>query len=146
MIIILSQKDLAQIILQKKFHRLHAAVFKFLVNPLHLPTFAQYHQELWIVFCKYCSHRIESHYHSINHQLQKSEAFQSVHHVTLILCYTVLYNFLGFHCHFGRHRAEVHWTSCGFRFATVGAKRTSTGCPVPLYFPLSGFVNAVGTI
>jgi hypothetical protein len=25
--------------------------------------------------------------------LQKSEAFQSVHHVTFILCYTVLYNF-----------------------------------------------------
>ena len=47
-----------------------------------------------IVFCKYCSHRIESPYHSISHLLQKSEAFQSVHHVTFILCYTVLYNFL----------------------------------------------------
>ena len=47
-----------------------------------------------IVFCKYCSHRIESPYHSINHQLQKSEAFQSVHHVSFILCYIVLYNFL----------------------------------------------------
>ena len=45
---------------------------------------------LWIVFCKYCSHRILSPYRSINYQLQKSEAFQSVHHVTLILCYTVL--------------------------------------------------------
>ena len=45
---------------------------------------------LWIVFCKYCSHRIESPYHSISHLLQKSEAFQSVHHVTFILCYTVL--------------------------------------------------------
>ena len=31
---------------------------------------------------------------SLNHQFQKSEAFQSVHHVTFILCYTVLYNFL----------------------------------------------------
>ena len=30
-------------------------------------------------------------YRSINHLLQKSEAFQSVHHVTFILCYTVLY-------------------------------------------------------
>ena len=47
-----------------------------------------------IVFCKYCSHRIESPYHSINYQLQKSEAFQSVHHVSFILCYIVLYNFL----------------------------------------------------
>ena len=45
---------------------------------------------VWIVFCKYCSHRIESPYHSISHLLQKSEAFQSVHHVTFILCYTVL--------------------------------------------------------
>ncbi|RGQ51824.1 hypothetical protein DW707_17840 [Roseburia inulinivorans] len=33
-------------------------------------------------------------YHSINYQLQKSEAFQSVHHVSFILCYIVLYNFL----------------------------------------------------
>ena len=63
-----------------------------------------------------------------NYQLQKSEAFQSVHHVTFILCYTVLYNFLG------------------LRFATVGAKRTSTGCPAPLYLPLSEFVNTGGTI
>ena len=39
---------------------------------------------------EYCSHRIESPYHSISHLLQKSEAFQSVHHVTFILCYTVL--------------------------------------------------------
>ena len=45
---------------------------------------------LGIVFCKYCSHRILSPYHSINHPFQKSEAFQSVHHVTFILCYTVL--------------------------------------------------------
>ena len=49
---------------------------------------------VWIVFCKYRSHRILSPYHSINHQIQKSEAFQSVHHVTFILCYTVLYDFL----------------------------------------------------
>ena len=27
---------------------------------------------VWIVFCKYCSHRIESPYHSISHLLQKS--------------------------------------------------------------------------
>ena len=47
---------------------------------------------LWIVFCKYCSHRIESPYHSIIGK--KSEAFQSVHHVSFILCYTVLYDFV----------------------------------------------------
>ena len=30
--------------------------------------------------------------------------------------------------------------------ASVGAKRTSTGCPAPLYLPLSEFVNTGGTI
>ena len=45
---------------------------------------------LWIVFCKYRSHRIKSPYRSINHLLQKSEVFQSVPHVTFILCYTIL--------------------------------------------------------
>ena len=65
---------------------------------------------LWIVFCKYCSHCIKSPYHSINHFLQKSEAFQSVHHVIFILCYNVLSVFL------------------------------------PLYLPLSEFVNTGGTI
>lgn len=43
-----------------------------------------------VIFCKYRSHRILSLYHSINHQLQKSETFQSVHHINFILCYTVL--------------------------------------------------------
>ena len=41
---------------------------------------------LQILFSSY----LISPYHSINYQLQKSEAFQSVHHVTFILCYTVL--------------------------------------------------------
>ena len=43
---------------------------------------------------QYCSHRILYPYHSINHQFPKSEAFQSVHHVTYMLCYTVLYDLL----------------------------------------------------
>jgi len=72
--------------------------------------------------------------------LQKSEAFQSVHHVTFILCYTVLYNFLGLRCrssfHYGRfranihwtlwngrHRADVHWTSCALVFALVRVRK-----------------------
>ena len=48
---------------------------------------------LWIVFCKYCSHRILS-LLIIQSSVKKSEAFQSVHHVSFILCYIVLYNFL----------------------------------------------------
>ncbi|ERK50104.1 hypothetical protein HMPREF0373_00821 [Eubacterium ramulus ATCC 29099] len=39
--------------------------------------------------------------------LQKSEAFQSVHHVTFILCYTVLYNFLALV--FALIRVRKHW-------------------------------------
>ena len=39
--------------------------------------------------------------------LQKSEAFQSVHHVTFILCYTVLHNFLGLV--FSLIRVRKHW-------------------------------------
>ena len=49
---------------------------------------------------------------SLNHQFQKSEAFQSVHHVSFILCYTVLYDFVGLRCRFGRHRTDVHRTLC----------------------------------
>ena len=60
-----------------------------------------------IIFCKYCSHRILSPYRSINYLLQKSEAFQSVHHVTFILCYTVLYNFFGLV--FSLIRVRKHW-------------------------------------
>ena len=33
-------------------------------------------------------------YRPINHSLQKLEAFQSVHHVVFILCYTVLEDYL----------------------------------------------------
>ena len=76
-----------------------------------------------IVFCKYCSHRILSPYRSINYLLQKSEAFQSVHHVTFILCYTVLYNFFGLRCRFGRHRAEAHRTSCALVFSLIRVRK-----------------------
>ena len=46
-------------------------------------------------------------YRSINYLLQKSEVFQSVHHVTFILCYTVLYNF--FALVFSLIRVRKHW-------------------------------------
>ena len=55
--------------------------------------------------------------------LQKSEAFQSVHHVTFILCYTVLYNFFGLRCRFGRHRADVHRTSCALVFYLIRVRK-----------------------
>ncbi|RGO51128.1 hypothetical protein DXB12_07285 [Dorea formicigenerans] len=66
---------------------------------------------------------ILSPYCSINYLRQKLEAFQSVHHVTFILCYTVLYVFLGLRCHFGRHRAEVHRTSCVLVFALIRVRK-----------------------
>ena len=73
--------------------------------------------------CKYCSHRIESPYHSISHLLQKSEAFQSVHHVTFILCYTVLYDFLGLRCRFGRCKADIHRMSCTLVFVLIRVRK-----------------------
>ena len=39
--------------------------------------------------------------------IKKSEAFQSVHNVTFILCYTVLYNFLALV--FALIRVRKHW-------------------------------------
>ena len=44
---------------------------------------------------------------SLNHQFQKSEAFQSVHHVTFILCYNVLSDF--FALVFALIRVRKHW-------------------------------------
>ena len=43
----------------------------------------------------------------------------TVHHVSFILCYTVLYDFLGLRYRFGRHRADVHRTSCALVFALI---------------------------
>ena len=64
----------------------------------------------------------------------------------LLFCDILFYIIFGLRCRFGRHRAEVRRTSCGLRFATVGAKQTSTGCPAPLYLSLSESVNTDGTI
>ena len=50
---------------------------------------------------------ILSPYCSINYLRQKLEAFQSVHHVTFILCYTVLYNL--FALVFSLIRVRKHW-------------------------------------
>ena len=46
-------------------------------------------------------------YYSINYLRQKLEAFQSVHHVTFILCYTVLEDFLALV--FALIRVRKHW-------------------------------------
>ncbi len=89
-----------QAVHQWQVRLMHSLIRVWFLNPFQLPNSqcGAYSQQwykhqccsLWIVFCKYCSHRILSPYRSINHLLQKSEAFQSVHHVTFILCYTVL--------------------------------------------------------
>ena len=54
------------------------------MNPLHLPTSANFHQD--IILNTQVVHQWQAH---LMHS-PKSEAFQSVHHVTFILCYTVL--------------------------------------------------------
>ena len=89
-----------QAVYQWQMRSMHSLIRVWFLNPFGFPTVNAEHitsrsininaVSVWIVFCKYCSHRIESPYHSISHLLQKSEAFQSVHHVTFILCYTVL--------------------------------------------------------
>ncbi len=88
-----------QAVYQWQVRSMHSLIRVWFLNPFRFPTVNAEHitsrsininaVPVWIVFCKYCSHRIESPYHSISHLLQKSEAFQSVHHVTFILCYTV---------------------------------------------------------
>ena len=88
--------------------RLHFLI----MNLRHLPTSANFPQD--IISHIQVVHRLQvkSMHSLINYLRQKLEAFQSVHHVTFILCYTVLYVFLGLRCRFCRHRAEVHRTSC----------------------------------
>ena len=113
-------------------------------NLLHLPTSVNSHQDTvshilvvhqwqvclmhnlirdYILQILFSSYLILSPYRSINYLLQKSEAFQSVHHVTFILCYTVLYNFFGLRCRFGRHRADVHRTSCALVFSLIRVRK-----------------------
>ncbi|RHR71257.1 hypothetical protein DWW50_07470 [Eubacterium sp. AF15-50] len=55
----------------------------------------------------FSSYLILSPCRSINYLLQKSEAFQSVHHVSFILCYTVLYDFVSLA--FSLTRVSKHW-------------------------------------
>ena len=102
---------------QQQVHLMHNLIRVLFLNSFLFPTVNAEHiastgiyinaVSVWIVFCKYRSHRIKSPYRSINHLLQKSEAFQSVHHVTFILCYTVLQIFLALV--FALIRVRRHW-------------------------------------
>ena len=74
-----------------------------------------------IVFCVNNIHIVSPSNQLIT--LKKSEAFQSVHHVSFILCYTVLYDFVGLRCHFGRYRADVHRTSCALAFSLTRVRK-----------------------
>ena len=97
------------------------------VNTEHIASIGIYINAvaLRIVFCKHSFHSILSPYRPINHSLQKLEAFQSVHHVSFILCYMIFF------------------VSAA---ASVGTEQMSTGHLVPLCFPLSEFVNPYGKI
>ena len=89
-----------QAVYQWQVRSMHSLIRVWFLNPFRFSNSqcGAYNQQKYkyqCCFCvdcilQYCSHRIESPYHSISHLLQKSEAFQSVHHVTFILCYTVL--------------------------------------------------------
>ena len=91
---------------------------KYLMSLPHLPTSANFHQDIILHIQEDHQWRVRlmhslilmwflSPYRSINYLLQKSEAFQSVHHVTFILCYTILYNF--FALVFSLIRVRKHW-------------------------------------
>jgi len=58
-------------------------------------------------------------------KIKNIEAFQSVHHVSFILCYMIFF------------------VSAA---ASVGTEQMSTGHLVPLFFPLSEFVKTCGKI
>ena len=58
----------------------------------------------YCILRKYYLYRVS--FKSIN-QIKKSEAFQSVHHVSFILCYTVLYDFVALA--FSLTRVRKHW-------------------------------------
>ena len=58
-----------------------------------------------IVFCVNNIHIVSPSNQLI--KLKKSEAFQSVHHVSFILCYTVLYDFVALA--FSLTRVRKHW-------------------------------------
>ena len=58
------------------------------------PTSANFHQDIILHIQVVHRLQVKSMHSLINYLRQKLEAFQSVHHVTFILCYTVLYDFL----------------------------------------------------
>ena len=64
-------------------------------------------------------------YRSINHLLQKSEVFQSVHHVTFILCYTVLYNFLGLRCRSSLRSVQRLTRGSRNKFGAINSRQES---------------------
>mgnify|MGYP004640349955 FL=1 len=97
---------------------IHAVIlFTIQVNLLHLPTSAN------IVLIIYYLLIIQSiiHYKNQKHFNQFT--------MSLLFCVILFY--------------MIFLVSAA---ASVGAKRTSTGCPAPLYLPLSEFVNTDGTI
>ena len=82
---------------------------------------------LWIVFCKYCSHRILSPYRSII-SFKNQKHFNQF---TMSLLFYVILFYI------------IFLVSAA---ASVGTEQMSTGHLVPLYLPLSEFINTDGTI
>ena len=105
-----------QVVHRLQVKSMHSLIRVWFLNPFRLPgsqceAYSRHwykHQYCCTVDCilqiLFSSYLISL---SLNHQFQKSEAFQSVHHVTFILCYTVLYNFLALV--FALIRVRKHW-------------------------------------
>ena len=87
-----------QVAHQWQVRSMHSLIRVWFLNPFGFPTVNAEHitsrsininaVSMWIVFCKYCSHRIESPYHSI-----RSISISSPCHF-----YFVLYCFIDFSC------------------------------------------------
>ena len=63
------------------------------------------------------------------HGRTRTENFKKYLYINLvkrpkfILCYTVLYDFVGLRCRFGRHRTDVHRTSCALAFSLTRVRK-----------------------
>ena len=105
---------------QQQVHLMHNLIRVLFLNSFLFPTVNAEHiastgiyinaVSVWIVFCKYRSHRIKSPYRSINHLLKKQKHFNQFT-MSFLFCVILFYRIF-----------------------------------LPLYLPLSEFVNTGGTI
>ena len=83
-----------QVVHRLQVKSMHSLIRVWFLNPFRFPSSQ----------CVACRQHLYKHQSSVT----KSEAFQLVHHVTFILCYTVLYNFFGLR-NLKQRCLRAHW-------------------------------------